>query len=178
MEVQFSPDVQARLAQRATQEGMNPDEVVRDVVARYFKEEDRFVEAVTRGEAALERGELVVSSLLCKRLQINSTWFSASPSYKAPWGRVGSSVKVERSEPARAALTGLLTLPYLRSGGRSGLCAWQRNSPGPEDRKAVQRVLPVLNRLPLLGDIAQRQIEQFARRLFVGKRAACLDHLA
>ncbi len=32
---------------------MNPDEVVRDVVARYFKEEDRFVEAVKRGEAAL-----------------------------------------------------------------------------------------------------------------------------
>ena len=39
MEVQFTPDVQARLKERATQEGMNPDEVVRDVVARYFEEE-------------------------------------------------------------------------------------------------------------------------------------------
>lgn len=58
MEVQFTPDVQAR-PQRATQEGMNPDEVVRDVVARYFVEEDRFVEAVKRGEAALERGEFL-----------------------------------------------------------------------------------------------------------------------
>ena len=57
MDVEFSPNVQARLAQRATQEGVNPDEVVGGVVERYFKEEDRFVEAVKRGEAALERGE-------------------------------------------------------------------------------------------------------------------------
>ncbi len=69
MEVQFSPDVQARLAQRATQEGMNPDEVVRDVVARYFKEEDRFVEAVTRGEAALERGEFLTHEQVGNRLR-------------------------------------------------------------------------------------------------------------
>jgi predicted transcriptional regulator len=31
----------------------------RDVVARYFEEEDRFVDAVKRGEAALERGEFL-----------------------------------------------------------------------------------------------------------------------
>jgi predicted transcriptional regulator len=59
MEVQFTPDVQARLKQRATQENMNPDKVVRDVVARYFQEEDRFVDAVKRGEAALKRGEFL-----------------------------------------------------------------------------------------------------------------------
>jgi predicted transcriptional regulator len=69
MEVQFTPDVQARLAQRATQEGMNIDEVVRDVVARYFKEEDRFVEAVKRGEAALERGECLTHQQVGDRLR-------------------------------------------------------------------------------------------------------------
>ena len=69
MEVQFTPDVQARLAQRATQEGMNIDEVVRDVVARYFKEEDRFVEAVKRGEAALERGEFLTHEQVGDRLR-------------------------------------------------------------------------------------------------------------
>jgi hypothetical protein len=37
---------------------MNPAEVLRDVVARYFKEEDRFVEAVKRGETALEGDSL------------------------------------------------------------------------------------------------------------------------
>jgi predicted transcriptional regulator len=69
MEVQFSPDVQARLKQRATQEGMAPDEVVRDVVARDFEEEDRFVEAVKRGEAALERGEFLTHEQVGERLQ-------------------------------------------------------------------------------------------------------------
>ena len=56
MEVHFNPDLQARLTQRATQEGRNLDETVQDVVARYFEEEDRFVDSVKRGEAALERG--------------------------------------------------------------------------------------------------------------------------
>jgi predicted transcriptional regulator len=69
MEVQFTPDVQARLTQRATQEGMNPDEVVRDVVARYFNEEDRLVEAVKRGEAALESGEFLTHEQVGDRLR-------------------------------------------------------------------------------------------------------------
>jgi predicted transcriptional regulator len=69
MEVQFTPEVQERLKQRDTQEGMNPDEVVRDVVARYFEEEDRFVEAVRRGEAALERGEFLTHEQVGDRLR-------------------------------------------------------------------------------------------------------------
>jgi predicted transcriptional regulator len=36
---------------------LSPNEAVRDVVARYFEEEDRFVKAVGRGETALARGE-------------------------------------------------------------------------------------------------------------------------
>lgn len=69
MEVQFAPDVQARLTQRATQQGMNADEVVREVVARYFEEEDHFVEAVSRGEAALERGEFLTHEQVGDRLR-------------------------------------------------------------------------------------------------------------
>ena len=59
MEVHFDPGLQAKLTERATQQGRNPDEVVQDLVARYFEEEDRFIEAVKRGEAALERGEFL-----------------------------------------------------------------------------------------------------------------------
>ena len=69
MEVQFTPDLQARLAQRAEQKGVNPNEVVQDVVARYFEEEDRFVEAVKRGEAALERGESLTHEQVGERLR-------------------------------------------------------------------------------------------------------------
>jgi predicted transcriptional regulator len=69
MEVQFTPDLQARLAQCAAQKGINPNEVVQDVVARYFQEEDRFVEAVKRGEAALERGEFLTHEQVGERLR-------------------------------------------------------------------------------------------------------------
>jgi hypothetical protein len=43
MEVHFPPDVQT------AQQGGKLDETVRDVVAGYFEEEDRFVEAVKLG---------------------------------------------------------------------------------------------------------------------------------
>ncbi len=69
MEVHFSPDVQARLIQRATENGLKADEVVQDVVVRYFKEEDRFIEAVKRGEAALERGESLTHQQAGDRLR-------------------------------------------------------------------------------------------------------------
>jgi predicted transcriptional regulator len=57
MEVHFTPEQEAKLAQSAAQQGRNPDELVRQVVARYFDEESRFVDAVRRGEEALQRGE-------------------------------------------------------------------------------------------------------------------------
>jgi predicted transcriptional regulator len=63
------PDLQARLAQRATQEGRDLDETVQDVVTRYFEEEDRFVEAVRRGEAALERGKFFTHEQVGERLR-------------------------------------------------------------------------------------------------------------
>jgi hypothetical protein len=39
MEVSFHPDLQARLTERATQQGRDPDEFVQDLVARYLEEE-------------------------------------------------------------------------------------------------------------------------------------------
>ena len=69
MEVHFEPGLQARLTQRATQEGRKLDETVPDVVARYFEEEDRYIEAVKRGEAALERGEFLTHEEVGDRLR-------------------------------------------------------------------------------------------------------------
>ena len=69
MEVHFNSDLEARLSQRATQEGRNLDETVQDVVARYFEEEDRFIEAVKRGEAALDVGEFLSHEQLGERLK-------------------------------------------------------------------------------------------------------------
>jgi len=59
MEVHFTPEQETKLAQSAAQQGRDPDELVRQVVARYFDEENRFVSAVRRGEEALQLGEYI-----------------------------------------------------------------------------------------------------------------------
>ncbi len=69
MEVHFNSHVEARLTERATQQGRRPDEFVQDVVARYLEEEDRFAEAVKRGEDALERGEYFTHEQVGERLR-------------------------------------------------------------------------------------------------------------
>ena len=68
MEVKFDPELEARLAQRASQEGCAPGELVQDMISEYFEEEDRFIEAVKRGEAALERGEYLTHEQAGERL--------------------------------------------------------------------------------------------------------------
>jgi predicted transcriptional regulator len=69
MEVRFPPELEAKLMHSAAQQGRNPDELVQDVVTRYFEEEARFVEAVTRGEEALKRGEFLTHEQVGLRLK-------------------------------------------------------------------------------------------------------------
>jgi predicted transcriptional regulator len=69
MEVHFPPELAAKLAHSAARQGRNPDELVRDVVSRYFAEETRFIEAVKRGEEPLERGEYVTHEQVGLRLE-------------------------------------------------------------------------------------------------------------
>jgi predicted transcriptional regulator len=69
MEVHFTPDQEAKLAQSAAQQGRDPDELVQQVVARYFDEESRFVDAVRRGEEALQRGEYLTQEQVGQRLE-------------------------------------------------------------------------------------------------------------
>jgi len=69
MEVHFTPEQEAKLAQSAAQQGRNPDELVRQVVARYFDEDSLFVDGVRRGEESLERGEYLTHEQVGHRLQ-------------------------------------------------------------------------------------------------------------
>jgi predicted transcriptional regulator len=69
MEVDFDPALEARIAERANQEGLHPTEFVRDVVAQYLDEEDRFIAAVKRDEAALERGEYLTHEQMGERVR-------------------------------------------------------------------------------------------------------------
>jgi predicted transcriptional regulator len=69
MEVHYTPEQEAKLAQSAAQQGLKPDELVRQVVARYFDEESRFVVAVRRGEEALQRGDHLTHEQVGQRLE-------------------------------------------------------------------------------------------------------------
>jgi len=69
MEVHFAPEIEEKLAQSAAQQGRNPDELVQEVVARHFDEERRLIEAVNRGEAALEQGEYLTHDRVGQRLE-------------------------------------------------------------------------------------------------------------
>lgn len=62
MEVHFTPELEAKLTRSAAQQGRNPDEMVQDVLRRYFEAEIRFGEVVKRGEEASEPGGGTISA--------------------------------------------------------------------------------------------------------------------
>jgi len=69
MEVHFTPELEAKLAHSAAQQGRNPDELAQEIVTQYFEQEARFVEAVQRGEDAFERGEVLTHEQVGQRLR-------------------------------------------------------------------------------------------------------------
>jgi predicted transcriptional regulator len=69
MEVHFPPELEAKLAHSAAQQGRQPAELVREVISRHFDEESRFVAAVTLGEEALQLGECLTHEQVGQRLQ-------------------------------------------------------------------------------------------------------------
>jgi predicted transcriptional regulator len=69
MEVHFTPELEAKLIQSAAEQGRNPDELVQEVLIRYFEEEARFVDAVKRGEDAFARGEFLTHEQVGQRLR-------------------------------------------------------------------------------------------------------------
>lgn len=69
MEVHFTPEQQAQLAQMATKAGINPERLVTDVVFRYLDEKARFLESVEKGIRAAERGEFIEEGEMDARLE-------------------------------------------------------------------------------------------------------------
>ena len=59
MEVHFTPEQQAQIAQVATKAGIVPEQLVTNIVTRYLAEEARFLAAVEKGLEAAERGEFI-----------------------------------------------------------------------------------------------------------------------
>jgi predicted transcriptional regulator len=69
MEVHFSPEQQARLAEIAAKAGTDPEQLVANVVARYIDEEAGFLAAVENGIAAAERGEFIEEEEMDARVE-------------------------------------------------------------------------------------------------------------
>jgi predicted transcriptional regulator len=69
MEVLFTPELEVKLARSAARQGRKPGELVQQVVARYFDEESRFIDAVNRGENALLHGEYLTHEQVGQRLE-------------------------------------------------------------------------------------------------------------
>ena len=69
MEVHFTAEMEAKLNGAASRQGRDPEELVQEMVARCFDEDARFLEAVKRGEAALDQGSYLTHEQVGQRLQ-------------------------------------------------------------------------------------------------------------
>jgi predicted transcriptional regulator len=69
MELHVTGELEAALADSAARQGREPNEVLQDALTRYLEEEARFVEAVKRGDAALDRGDYLSHEELGERLK-------------------------------------------------------------------------------------------------------------
>jgi predicted transcriptional regulator len=59
MEVRLNPDLQAKLAELASQQGKDTEELVVDAVERMVNHDQWFMREVEKGKSAADRGELV-----------------------------------------------------------------------------------------------------------------------
>ena len=67
MNVRFTPDQEAKLAELAAKAGTVPESLVTNVVVRFLAEEAGFLAAVQRGIAAAERGEFIEEEEMDRR---------------------------------------------------------------------------------------------------------------
>ena len=59
MEVRFTPEEETRLARIATQEGVDPAELVKEAAMRLLEDDARFRAGVRKGIEQADRGEFI-----------------------------------------------------------------------------------------------------------------------
>ena len=69
MELHFTPEQEAQLAQIATNSGTDPERLVKDAALRLLQEDARFRAAVREGIAQADRGEFVDEEEMNTRLE-------------------------------------------------------------------------------------------------------------
>lgn len=68
MEVHLTPEQEAELSELATRKGRDADTLAQEVLGFYLKHEARFVEAVKRGIASADRGDLIERDEILARI--------------------------------------------------------------------------------------------------------------
>ena len=69
MEVNLSPDKEARLRQLATRTGKDAEQVVEEAVDRMLEYDERFLAAVEEGRASARKGDLLEHDEVVKRIE-------------------------------------------------------------------------------------------------------------
>ncbi len=69
MEVHFTAEQEAQLAQIAAKAGTPPERLVQEVLVRYLDDEARFLAAVEKGLAAADRGEFIEEEEMDARIE-------------------------------------------------------------------------------------------------------------
>lgn len=69
MEVRFTPEEEARLAKIANQEGVNPEELVKDAALRLIEDDTRFRAGVRKGLAQADNGEFIEEEAMDARVK-------------------------------------------------------------------------------------------------------------
>jgi len=59
MEVHLNPDMQAKLARLAAEQGRNTEALVQEAIARFVDYDEWFIREVEQGLASADRGELL-----------------------------------------------------------------------------------------------------------------------
>ena len=69
MELHFTPEQEAQLAQIATNSGIDPERLVKDAALRLLQEDAHFRAAVREGIAQADRGEFIDEEEMNARLE-------------------------------------------------------------------------------------------------------------
>ncbi len=68
MQVQLTPEEETRLAELAARDGRTTGDLVQEAVKRYIEDDAKFIAAVIKGLASLDRGEFFSHEEVGKRI--------------------------------------------------------------------------------------------------------------
>lgn len=69
MEVHLSSETEARLSEAAIRSGKQPSQIIEEAVQRMLDYETKFIEAVAKGRASAERGDLIEHEDVIERMK-------------------------------------------------------------------------------------------------------------